>query len=439
MAGKVILVGAGCGKGLITLKGLYALHHADLIVYDDLLDKELLDSFSCPKIGVGKRSGQHSTPQEEINALLVENAREGQCVVRLHGGDSFVFGRGGEEVIALQKAGIPYDIIPGVSSAVAVPENLGIPVTHRGTAQSFTVVTGHTANDTEEDYHALAQLKGTTVFLMGLYRIDHICQKLIACGKDPATPASLLSRGCTPQEKRIDATLATIASLAHEAETPAILIIGETAAFNLRKSIPSVTVTGTQPFCNKFCSIYSNARAYPTIETVPNGKKVDWEPYEWLAFTSATAVDLFFAQIPDIRMLGGKKIACIGPSTAERLAQYKIKADLIPSSYDREHMMSALPAGKTFVLGNGTLYDTIIKKVQFTVDTDYIVFGSAMGVRAFFENGNSLGRAKPVCIGPSTTKELVQHTRDYLVAQNYKIKGIIEVIEHETVPQTKNN
>ena len=430
--GTVTLIGAGCGKGFITLKGYYALQNSEVVVYDDLIDKALLDPLNAEKIYVGKRRGQHSRKQEEINQILIDKALEGKRVARLKGGDSFVFGRGGEEILALQKAGIAYDVIAGVTSAVAVPETLGIPVTHRGAAQSFTVVTGHTTGSREENYEALANLDGTLIFLMGLYNIDEICSKLIHNGKDKNTPASLLSDGFGKDEKRINGTLDTIAALSANAKTPAVLVIGKTAGLDFRKTIPSVTVTGTKAFCEKFCNQYSNAKAYPTVTIVPQEIDISYKDYEWLAFTGGNAIEIFFEQLEDVRQLAHLKFACVGCETAKKLEKYKIKADFVPSSFDSETMLKEMPKGKVLVLGNDNIYKTKTLPVKIDADTDYIVFSSASGVRGFFENGSTLNAAKPVCIGRATAKELSKYTNDYIISKVHTIDGIIEVIQNET-------
>ena len=240
--GSVILVGAGCGRGLITLRGLEELRRADAVVYDDLIDDGLLSEArsGAELIYVGKRLGKHSMAQDDINRILISCAKRYARTVRLKGGDSFVFGRGGEEVIALRKAGVPYALVPGVSSSIAVPETLGIPVTHRKVARSFTVITGHTADGTGENYEALAKLDGTLIFLMGLRSADTIAANLIRCGKDPGTPAAILSNGFSANETRIDATLGTLGEMAKKAETPAILVVGPTADMHLLATIPGV-------------------------------------------------------------------------------------------------------------------------------------------------------------------------------------------------------
>ena len=203
--GKVYIVGAGCGDAeLITWKGLRLLRQCDVVLYDDLSAARLLEETKegCEKIPVGKRFGKHSAAQEEINVLLVEKAKEGRNVVRLKGGDPFVFGRGGEEILALQAAGVPYEEVPGITAAVAVPAAAGIPVTHRKLARSFHVITGHTAeNGLPEDFETLARLDGTLVFLMGLHHLEEIAEGLLKNGKSPDTPAAVVSRGATAAQR----------------------------------------------------------------------------------------------------------------------------------------------------------------------------------------------------------------------------------------------
>lgn len=354
--GRVILAGAGCGPGLITVLGLQAVREAEVLVYDDLIDPALPEEApqDCEKIYVGKRSGAHSLPQEEISRLLCEKAKEGKLVVRLKGGDSFVFGRGGEECLALRQAGIPYRVIPGVTSAAAVPEHFGIPVTHRGTAQSFTVVTGHSGTGGEENYEALAALKGTLVFLMGIRRLKEITEKLISCGKDPETPAAVLTEGFSPAEHRIDGTLGTIASLAENAPTPGILVVGPAAA--LRLSCPlygcAVTVAGSAGFAVRTARLLreqgaaSETAVCLKIEPLPGNIPERFDAYSWIVFTSANGIDLFFRFLKengrdpgDLRKL---RFACIGKATAQKLARYGIRADLVPEEYSSAALGKAL-------------------------------------------------------------------------------------------------
>lgn len=239
--GTVYLVGAGCGQAdLITVRGLKLLEYCDAVVYDDLIAQELLDAVPADagRIYMGKREGRHSASQTEICAKLVELAQAGKTVVRLKGGDPFVFGRGGEEALALQAAGVPFEVIPGITSPVAIPALAGIPVTHRGLSQSVHIVTAHTA-DTEDGlpacFDGLARLPGTLVFLMGLSRLEKIVQRLLDAGKPSDTPAAVLSGGNAPHPATARGTLADIAEKTRAAnvQPPAVIVVGDVAALEL--------------------------------------------------------------------------------------------------------------------------------------------------------------------------------------------------------------
>ena len=242
--GKVTLVGAGPGDaGLITVKGLEKLRNCDAIIYDRLASEELLQEvrMDCELIYVGKKPGEHSMTQEAINQMLVTYGKKYDEVVRLKGGDSFVFGRGGEEIQALKAAGIAYEVIPGITSAIAVPELAGIPVTHRGVARSFHVITGHTREETvaDADYEVLAKLEGTLIFLMGLSHIDEITERLLHYGKSPKTPAAVIAQGTLPQERILRGTLADIAALAAKTrlQSPVVIVIGETTGYDFKMPV----------------------------------------------------------------------------------------------------------------------------------------------------------------------------------------------------------
>jgi uroporphyrin-III C-methyltransferase len=228
--GIVYIVGGGPGDpGLITVKGLASLRRADVVLYDRLTSSELLDEVPAhaEKIDVGKEPKKHRRSQDEINALLIEKAREGKRVVRLKGGDPFVFGRGGEECQALAEAGIPYEVIPGVSSAIAVPAYAGIPVTQRGVTTAFTVVAGHVGDsDSDIDWSAIARI-GTIVFLMGVEHLPQITAQLIAQGRASDTPAALIREGTTQNQEVVRATLGDIVEKSLGIRPPAVLIVGE--------------------------------------------------------------------------------------------------------------------------------------------------------------------------------------------------------------------
>lgn len=233
--GKVALVGAGCGKAdLLTLRAMRLLRSCDAVVYDDLIDPEILGMVpeSARRLYMGKRSGVHSASQEEISRTLVELGREGLNVVRLKGGDPFVFGRGGEEALALKEAGIPVTVVPGISSAIAIPGEAGIPVTHRRLSREVHIITAHTA-DEGGNYGRYSALEGTLVFLMGLSRLEAIASQLIAGGKSPETPAAVISGGNAPIRQTVRGTLGDIAVRAKDVRAPAVIVVGDVAGLEL--------------------------------------------------------------------------------------------------------------------------------------------------------------------------------------------------------------
>ena len=240
--GRVALVGAGCGRAdLITVRGLRLLQQCRAVVYDDLIDTALLDTApaGAERIYVGKRSGRHSAPQAEINAALIALAQRGGLTVRLKGGDPYVFGRGGEEALALQRAGIPFEVVPGITAAIAVPAEAGIPVTHRGVSRAVHIITAHTQDETP-DFSRWAALAadGTLVFLMGLQRLPQIAAGLLAGGLPPQTPAAVLSGGNAPHPAAVRASLGEIAAAARAAgvEAPAVIVVGDVAGMELLHS-----------------------------------------------------------------------------------------------------------------------------------------------------------------------------------------------------------
>jgi uroporphyrinogen III methyltransferase/synthase len=479
MKGRVTLIGAGPSRDLITLRGLERIKRADVIVYDDLIDDRILSEASkeCEKIYVGKRFGKHSMKQEQINAILIEKCRQGKEVVRLKGGDAFVFGRGGEEALAFMEEGQAWEYIPGVSSAIAVPGAMGIPVTHRRLARSFTVITGHTMDDTDEDYATLAKLQGTLVFLMGLSSISQITAKLLENKMAPDTPAAILCKGFSAGEKRIDGTLETIADQSKDAESPAILVIGRVAGMRLcnERTDPlagmTVTVAGTDRFIRKVGSLLEKEGALVfgteaiVIRETPAGIPEDPGTYNWLAFTSSNGIRVFFNEMKkrnyDFRRLGKVKIACIGTGTAETLSGYGLYADLIPNAFTAKDLGCALskamsPGENLLILraenGSdklnaeldqaGTLYTDekiyesipaldISDEAGSLVDTDYLVFGSAAGVRAFFKNRQVAPHTKVICIGEITEAEALKYTTVFKSAKTHTAEGILEILKKE--------
>jgi len=374
MPGKVYLVGAGPGDpGLITVKGREVLRRAEVVVYDQLASPELLREAPAGAeiIYVGKQAGAHSLPQCSINQLLVDKARAGLRVVRLKGGDPFVFGRGGEEAEALAGAGIPFAVVPGVTAAVAVPAYAGIPVTHRHFASLVTFITGHEdpAKETSAiPWDALAQGRGTLVFLMGVKNLPDICRRLVAAGRAPETPAAVIESGTTLRQRTVAGTLTDLADRAEAAaiKAPAVLVVGQ--AVELRQRLQwwetrplwgkTVLVTRTREQASQLVARLTEVGARcletPTLEIAP---PEDFGPldralkhlddYDWVIFTSANGVAAFMARLfdagLDVRSLGRSKIAAIGPATAAALKNYALNADCLPAeSFQAEGLAEAL-------------------------------------------------------------------------------------------------
>ncbi|MFH0809486.1 MAG: uroporphyrinogen-III C-methyltransferase [Pseudomonadota bacterium] len=371
----VYLVGAGPGDpGLITVKGLDLLRKADVIIHDYLASERLLEHVrsGAETIYVGKRGGEHTYRQEEINAMLLEKAAQGGMVVRLKGGDPFVFGRGGEEAEALAAAGIPFEIVPGVTSAVACPAYAGIPLTHRAYASSAGFVTGHedpTKPDSGIDWNNLARGVGTLVFLMGAKNLNKICARLMEGGRGPQTPVAIVEWGTTSHQKTTVGTLSTITEVArrNHVAAPAVIIVGEVVELRAQldwfesKPLFAKTIVVTRAreqassFVERLEDLGANCLEVPTIEVVPplswdalDGAIKNLRGYDWVIFTSANAVDYFLERLKpcgtDIRALAGTQICCIGPSTAERLQRLMIEVEFVPEKFRAEGLVEELLA-----------------------------------------------------------------------------------------------
>jgi uroporphyrinogen III methyltransferase/synthase len=376
MKGKVYLVGAGPGDpGLITVAGLERIQSADVIVYDRLVSPRLLDHArkDAELIYVGKTPGaEGGHDQEAINHALIEKAREGRNVVRLKGGDPFVFGRGSEEAEALRAAGIQFEVIPGVTSAVSVPAYAGIPVTHRGIASSFAVITGHEDPSKEEtaiDWTGLARAVDTLVFLMGVRNLPMIVDRLISNGRPADTPVAVIQQGTTPEQRTVTGTLADIVDVATNAEisAPAITVVGEVV--RLRETIAwfenrplfgkRVLITRTRRQASTLARMLADEGAIPvelpSIEIEPIEDREEVEAaierlragnYAWCGFTSANAVEFFFDHLVerglDARAFAGARLFAIGPATAAALEARSLRADIVPAEYIAEAVVEAL-------------------------------------------------------------------------------------------------
>ena len=372
-SGIVYLVGAGPGDaGLLTLRGAELLGRAEVVVYDALVNPSLLRLAprSAEVIYGGKRSRQHAIPQEDLNQLLVAKAKEGRVVVRLKGGDPYVFGRGGEEAEELAEAGIPFEVVPGISSTVAAPNYAGIPVTHRDFCASYQVITGHedpTKTESNLDWAQIARTPGTKVVLMGVERIRDIAAELVRHGMPETTPVAMVRWGTTGRQRSIEGTLATIADVvaAEKFTAPAVTIIG--GVVSLRKRLnwfegraffgQSVVVTRTREQASQLSRQLQERGAdvleIPTIKIAPPS---DFNPlieaisgigeYNWIVFTSPNGVsaffEYFFKAYDDIRCLGMLRIAAVGPATAARLKELHVRVDAMPEEYVASKVAGAI-------------------------------------------------------------------------------------------------
>ncbi|MBV8986492.1 MAG: uroporphyrinogen-III C-methyltransferase [Acidimicrobiia bacterium] len=365
----VYLVGAGPGDpDLLTVKGAEVLRRADVVVYDRLSVASLLDMAppSAERIGVGKTPGHPSVPQEEINELLVARGREGKEVVRLKGGDPFVFARGGEEAQALLDAGVSFEVVPGITSAVGVPAYAGVPLTYRGKSTSFTVVTGHEDPwaATETDWEAVARVGGTIVILMGVATRAAIAERLIAGGLAADTPVAAVRWGTRPEQRTVRTTLGQLGGL--EIEAPVTMVVGAVAELDLRwfESRPlfgrRVVVTRAREQASELVDLLQRLGAQAielpaiTIGEPDDGGAGLWESasslrrgdFEWIVFTSANSVDRFCALLRDARDFATTKVAAIGPGTGAALARFGIEADLVPERFVAESLVEAFPSGE---------------------------------------------------------------------------------------------
>ncbi len=384
MSAKVYLVGAGPGDPeLITVKGRRCIEDADVIIYDYLSSPALLKHASdiAEKIYVGKKGGNHTLSQDEINALIVQKARSGRTVCRLKGGDPFIFGRGGEEAEVLVKKAIAFEVVPGVTSAVAAAAYAGIPLTHRKLTASLAFVTGHENPDKEQsgiDWESLARGIGTLVFFMGVKNIADIARKLIAHGKPTDTPVALIRWGTTPAQETVTGTLDNIAERVQKAglKSPAITVVGEVV--QLRQTLKwfekrpllgkRIVVTRARKQASDLVRQLADQGAecleFPTIKVVPadDQRPIDkaienLSDYDWIVFTSVNGVDFFFQRLfaldRDVRALHHLHTAAIGPATAEKLRGYGLKSDIVPETYLAEAVVEAF--GKVDVSGKKIL------------------------------------------------------------------------------------
>ncbi len=383
--GKVYLIGAGPGDpGLITVKGLECVRKADVVVYDYLANERLLEQRrpDSELVYVGKQGGRHTLPQDQINELLIKKAKEGKVVARLKGGDPFIFGRGGEEAEGLVENGIPFEVVPGVTAATAVPTYAGIPLTHREHTASVAFVTGHedpTKPESKVHWEKIATGIGTLVFFMGMKNLPSIVENLVKNGRASDTPVALIQWGTRTDQRVVTGTLADIVAKVQAAKLgpPAIIVVGEVVKLremlNWYESKPlfgkRIVVTRSRDQASVFAELLIDRGAttieFPTIDVVPPASWGELDKaldeigsYDWLILTSANAVRFFLDRLRetgrDLRVLHGVKICVVGPKTAEALEARGIRPDLVPKDFKAEGVLAALGGvdvkGKRFLI-----------------------------------------------------------------------------------------
>lgn len=490
MPGKVYLVGAGPGDPrLLTLRAAELIERADVVALDALVSKEI--GARIPKatkvIYVGKRASAHAVPQDQINQILIDEAKKGQMVVRLKGGDPFVFGRGGEEAEELIAAGVPVEIVPGISSSIAGPAYAGIPVTHRAHATSVTLVTAHESEgSTGIRWGALAQLDGTIVFMMGFANLPMIVHKLIEHGMSGDRGVAVISKATTFEQRTVTGTLRNIEARVSEEklETPALIVVGDVVTLHDTldwfEGKPlfgkRVVVTRAREQASELKRMLEESGAqvlqFPTIEIAP---PESWESldrviaskYDWLVFTSVNGVHAWFERIKDVRAIAGTKVAAVGQATADALRERGIVPDLVPERFISTDLLPLLPQDqrgiRTAVIRAAEGRDELIDELRSrggevdlgiayqTIAADYdldelraliandaidvITFTSASTVDNFFdkltpdERTRVLQRALIASIGPTTSEAIRRYGKEPdVVAANATIRALHDAV-----------
>jgi len=493
--GICYLAGAGPGDiGLVTLKTQECIRRADVLVYDPLINVEMLSwaSPKCQKIKVGKRASNNKMPQDEINKLLVKKVREGNVVVRLKSGDPMIFGRGGEEASALADAGVPFEIVPGISSAFAGPVYAGIPLTYCEYGSQLTLFSGHESQDKKKsdiDYSVLAKMPGTKVFLMGVSRLRYITENFIKHGADPDTPMALTRCATTEQQETISGTLATMADIAEEKQfkAPAVGVIGniikEMDKMDWYEKRPlkgkRIVVTRSQDqassLVNQLTRLGAEVLELPVIRIDDPVDKESFaesvthaHTYDWLVFSSANGVrrffEAFYSIYKDARSLGGVKIAAVGPGTEKAIREYRFDVDLVPENHLAEGLLESFKNDFTIdsqtVLwvrpenARSVLFDGLVE-LQAIVDeciayrtnpetsdptgaalrlaeegADLVTFTSASTAQYFHELGIDWPKGcQAASIGPVTTEKLKELGQTQVIeAKEYHLDGLVEAI-----------
>jgi uroporphyrinogen III methyltransferase / synthase len=466
----VYLVGAGPGDpGLLTMRAVELISRAEVIIYDRLIPQEALEGArsDAELIYAGKEGGGESMSQEEINRLLIEHGT--RSVVRLKGGDPFVFGRGGEEVEALLEAGIPFEVVPGVTAGVAAPAYAGIPATHRDAASAVAFVTGHedpTKAGSALDWDALARFPGTLVVYMGVRRLGPITDRLIAAGRNPEEPAAVIERGTLPGQRVLAGTLATIATAG--ARAPAIAVFGEVAA--LREALPlagiRVAVTRARAQASGLATRLQMLGAHvieaPAIRIEPlGGPPPELERYDLVCLTSPNGVRLLFDRLAgagrDARALAGARVAAIGPGTAAALRAHGVEPDVVPERFVAEGLVEALggvPVEHALVARAAeardvlvdalrergaevdvvALYETVAEplsdaQLEAIKQADYVTFTSSSTVRYLLDSAALAPGTRIASIGPVTSAALRERGHEpHVEAVRHDIDGLVQAL-----------
>lgn len=488
MAGKVFLVGAGPGDvELLTIKGKRLLSEADVVVYDRLVSREIMDLIpeAAELINVGKNVGDHPVPQHEINKILLREAKAGKKVVRLKGGDPFVFGRGGEELELLSEEGMEFEVVPGITSSISAPAYAGIPVTHRDFCSSVHIITGHGKKDSKVniDFDALVRLNGTLVFMMSVSTVGMIAEGLMEAGMDKDMPAAVIENGTRAEQRKFVSDLENIEKTVREnkVKSPAVIMVGKVCQlsdkFDWFDSKPlkgkKFIVTQPQRKTSKLDMGLKHLGAetllYPCIETkFIRPISPDYEKADTLVFTSREGVASFFEYLfneegKDARAVAGKKIAAVGRATARGLREYGLTADFIPSVYDGEHLAEEM-IEEGFVDKNSKVLmlraewgseemDKVLEKAgidfedykvykTFYVnhepitnldDYDYVTFTSKSCVYGFVktQGREDFRGVKALCIGKQTTEAAEKFGFDITVSDEASIESMIEKVRSE--------
>jgi uroporphyrinogen III methyltransferase/synthase len=478
MTGIVHLVGAGPGDpGLLTVRAVELIAQADVVLYDRLIPPEALQHArpGAELVYVGKEGEGPQVPQADTHALLLEHARAGRRVVRVKGGDPFVFGRGGEEALVLREAGVPFEVVPGVTAGVAAPAYAGIPVTHRGTAGAVAFVTGHedpAKQETGIDWPALARFPGTLVFYMGVRALPRITERLMAGGRAETEPVAVVERGTLPGQRTVLATLRDVAERAAQAQirAPAITLVGPVAL--LREQLAwlearplhgrTVAVTRARAQASALAarlrSLGASVVEAPAIRVRPLDTTLPpLRVYDLVCVTSPNCAELLMDRLRDARELAGIAVAAIGPGTARALRERGVEPDVVPDRAVADGLVEALadvPVKRALIaraaegrevlpdalrargveIDVAPLYETVAEPLadgarEAAAAADYLLFASASSVRFFAQAGGALQGPRLVSIGPATSDELRAHgTEPDVEAEPHTPDGLLDAL-----------